>query len=88
MYNTILSIGREDLESLTTVKSLDLTWPLSSRSPTLTMDPDASIHSSLVYKNKLVGTEGRYLIHILVSQVCVTLLGNVLRRFLGPIDIL
>jgi hypothetical protein len=58
MYNTILSIGREDLESLTAVKSLDLPWPLSSRSPALTMDPDASIYSSLVYENQLVGTEG------------------------------
>jgi hypothetical protein len=58
MYNTILSISKEDLVSLTTVKLLNLTWLLSLRSLTLAMDPDASIHSSLVYKNKLVGTEG------------------------------
>jgi hypothetical protein len=67
MYNTILSIGGEDLESLTTVKSLDLAWSLSLRSLTLVMNPNASIYSSLVYKTKLVRTEGRYIMHILVS---------------------
>ena len=88
MYNTILSIGRENLESLTAVKSFDLTWSLPSRSLTLAMDPDASIYSSLVYKNQLVRMKGRYIMHILVSQVWATLLGDVLRGFLGPIDIL
>ena len=88
MYNPILSIGRENLESLAVVKLFDLTWSLSSRSPTLAVDPNASIHSSLVYKNQLVGMEGRYIMHILVSQVLVTLLGDVLRGFLRPIDIL
>jgi len=52
------------------------------------INPNAFIYSSLIYKNKLVRTEGRYLMHILVLQVCVTLLGNVLRCFLRLIDIL
>jgi hypothetical protein len=88
MYNTILSIGREDLESRTMVKLLDLTWSLSLRSLILVMNSDASIHSSLVNKNKLVRTEGRYIMHILVSKVWVTLLGDVLHSFLRLIDIL
>jgi hypothetical protein len=83
-----LSISREDLESLTAMKSLDLTWPLSPRSPTLTIDPVASIHFSLIYENRLVGTEGRYFMYILVSQVWVTVLGGVLGGFLGPLDVL
>ena len=87
MYNTILSIGREDLKSLATVKSLDLTWLLSLKSSTLAIDPDTSIYSSLVYKNQLVGAEGQYIMYILL-QVCVTLLGDILHGFLGPFDIL
>jgi hypothetical protein len=39
-------------------------------------------------KNQPLGTEGRYIIHILVSQVLVTLLGDILRGFLRLIDIL
>ncbi len=84
MYDTILCIRREDLESSATVELLDLASPLSSGSPTFAPVPNASVHPRFVYKYQLIGAEGRYFIHIFVSQVLVALLGDVLRDFLRP----
>src|SRR5437667_4750871 len=73
MYNPILSIGGEDLESLSAVKLLDLIGLLSLRGLTPMLGPDASVHSTLVYEYHLVRTEGRYFMHIFISQIWIAL---------------
>src|SRR4051812_20842394 len=88
MYNTILGIGREDLEPRAAVKSLDLTGPLSSRSPTLAPGPNASVQPAFVYEHQLTRTKGRYFMYIFVSQIWVALSCDVLCDFLRPLTIL
>lgn len=51
MYHAILSIGRKDLKPPTLVESLDLTGLLSAGSPALTLCPNVSVHSSIVYED-------------------------------------
>ena len=84
MYNTILGIGREDLEPRAAAKSLDLTGPLSSRSPTLAPGPNASVQPGY----QLIRTKGRYFIYIFVSQIWFVLSCDVLCDFLRPLRIL
>ena len=88
MYNTILGIGREDLEPRAAAKSLDLTGPLSSRSPTLAPGPNASVQPGFVYEHQLIRTKGQYFMYIFVSQIWVALSCDVLCDFLRPLRIL
>jgi len=87
MYNAILSISGEDLKPPTAIKSFNLTGPLSAGSLALLLNPDASVYSRLVYKYQLVGTEERYLMHVFIAQIGVTLTHDVLRAFLRPLGL-
>ena len=51
-------------------------------------DPDAFVQPGLIYKHQLIRTEGRYFMHIFVSQIWVALSCDVLCDFLRLFRIL